>query len=71
MRLFLYFLLFLVLFVVIEKLVMVVVRGDIFKPGAFKDSFRALGKDLWLGARMFVVLWLLYLIFIWFVRNMS
>jgi ribose/xylose/arabinose/galactoside ABC-type transport system permease subunit len=70
-RLFLYFLLFLVVFVVIEKLVMVVVRGDIFKPGAFKDSFRSLGKDLWLGARMFVVLWLLYLIFIWFVRNMS
>jgi ribose/xylose/arabinose/galactoside ABC-type transport system permease subunit len=69
MKLFFYFLFIIALFVIVEKIFVAATKGDLFKPGGLKKHFRSLGKDLWLGARLFVILWFLYLIFIWLVRN--
>jgi hypothetical protein len=69
MRFVVYLLLFVAVFVIIERLFGVIVRGDLFKPGSLKTSFRELGKDLWLGARLFLVIWFIYLLINWWVRT--
>ena len=69
MRFVIYILFLFVLLYIAERAVSLLFKGELFKPGAFKSSFGALGKDIWLGARMFVVVWLLYLVFIWWVRS--
>ncbi len=69
MRIFFYILFIIVLFILVERVFMAAIKGELFKPGGLKKAFRSLGKDLWLGARLFVVLWFLYLIFVWLVRN--
>ncbi len=63
-------LLFIILVAVFaSKAFSLLIRGELFEEGAFKKSMRESGKTLWLGMKLFVILWLLYLIFIWWVRN--
>jgi ribose/xylose/arabinose/galactoside ABC-type transport system permease subunit len=69
MRFLFYLLLAVTLFVVLERLVTSAARGELFKPGAFRSSFRQIGRDLWLGARLFVILWFVYLLVTWWVRH--
>jgi len=59
--------LFLVMFG--DKLLSLVASGKIFDSEEVKKVFRHSGKNLWWGMKMFVILWFIYLIFIWWVRN--
>ena len=69
MRFFFYVLLFGALFIVLQRFFGLLLQGKIFDAKAIRDSFSQLGKDVWLGARLFVILWFCYLIFIWLVRH--
>ncbi len=69
MRVF-FLLLFLLFFlIIVSKLVSLLMQGELFKEGAFKESMQQSGKTIWSGMKLFVIVWFLYLIFIWFVRN--
>ncbi|HPG39708.1 MAG TPA: hypothetical protein PLP19_13165 [bacterium] len=61
----------LILFLVMfgDKLLGLVASGKIFDSEEVKKVFRQGGKNLWWGMKMFVILWFIYLIFIWWVRN--
>lgn len=52
-----------------SKILNLLLSGKLFEPGAFKESFSEIKKNLWWGMKTFVIVWLLYLIFIWWVRN--
>lgn len=69
MRFFFYILFFGFLAFIASKFLQLLISGKLFDEGAIKESFRESGKTLWLGMRLFVILWLLYLIFIWIVRQ--
>ena len=69
MRFFFNFLLLIVLFIIVQKFAALLIRGKLFDGEAMRASFRESGKTLWLGARVFVVLWLLYLLLNWWVRH--
>ena len=63
-------LLFIILVAVVaSKAFSLLISGELFEEGAFKKSMHESGKTLWLGMKLFVILWLLYLIFIWWVRS--
>ncbi len=49
----------------ISKFFQLLISGKLFEEGAVKESFRESGKTLWLGMRLFVVLWFAYLIIVW------
>ena len=66
------FIFFAVLLVIVgEKALSLAIKGELFKPGAFKESFREIGKTLWLGMRLFVIVWILYLIVAWFMSKQN
>jgi hypothetical protein len=69
MRFFFYILFFGLIAFIASKFLQLLISGKLFDEGAIKESFRESGKTLWLGMRLFVILWLLYLIFIWIVRQ--
>jgi len=52
-----------------EKVISLAIKGQLFKENAFKQAFREAGKQLWLGMRLFVILWLGYLIITWFIQH--
>jgi len=54
---------------VLQKVFLLFIQGKLFEPGALKESFRESGKTLWLGMKLFVILWFLYLLFVWWVRT--
>lgn len=58
-----------IVFVLAERVFSLAAKGELFKPDALRDSFRQVGKTIWLGARLFVVIWIFYLIFLWWVRH--
>ncbi|MFZ5515266.1 MAG: hypothetical protein ACOY90_01425 [Candidatus Zhuqueibacterota bacterium] len=64
-----YLLLFFFLFVIGDRALSLAIKGQLFKPGAFKGILKDIGQQLWLGMRLFVILWLGYLIISWFIRN--
>ena len=62
--------LFLLLLVFLaSKMVKLLVQGKLFEQGAFKAELKESGKTVWLGMRLFVILWLIYLLVIYFVRK--
>lgn len=62
--------LFLVIVLIcLERVVSLAIKGDLFKPGALQDSFRELGKTVWLGMRLFVIFWILYLALLYWVQH--
>ena len=69
MRVFFGLLFFILFFAFASKAMGLLLKGELFKEGAFKKSLRESGQNLWWGMKMFVVIWLLYLIFIYFVRS--
>jgi len=69
MRMFFYLLFFVLVFLFGSKIFKLLISGELFESGALKKSLRESGKTLWWGMKMFVIVWLLYLIFIWWVRN--
>ena len=69
MRFFFYILLFATIAFLISKFVQLVLSGKLLEEGAVKESFRESGKTLWLGMRLFVVIWFGYLIFMWLVKS--
>jgi len=54
-----------------ERAFALAARGELFKPGAFKETFREIGKTLWLAMRLFVVVWILYLALMWWMSHKS
>lgn len=65
---------FLALFVALlifiaSRFLQLLFTGKLFEEGAIKESFRESGETLWLGMRLFVVIWILYLIFMWAIRQ--
>ncbi len=69
MRYFFGLLLLLLVFFLASKMISLLIRGKLFEEGAFKRELRESGKTLWLGMRLFVVLWLIYLLIIYFARQ--
>ena len=69
MRYFLLFILFAIFAFVASRIIPLVLNGKIFEEGAFKEAFREGGQTLWLGMRLFVILWLCYLVLMWLVRR--
>lgn len=64
------YLFFIFLFAVIaEKAISLAIKGQLFREGAFRAAFHEAGKQLWLGMRLFVILWLGYLIITWIIRH--
>jgi len=65
MRLFVsIFFIALILFL-ISKFFQLLISGKLFEEGAIKESFRESGQTLWLGMRLFIVIWFAYLIILW------
>ncbi len=65
-----FYLIFILLLVFFgSKILNLLMSGKLFEPGALKESFRETKKNIWWGMKTFVIVWLLYLIFIWWVRN--
>ncbi len=63
---------FAVIFVVLgERAISLAIKGELFQPGAFKKSFREIGKTLWLAMRLFIICWILYLIVMWFMSKQN
>jgi len=63
-------LLFLVIVVILlERVIALALKGDLFKPGALQRSFHELGKTVWLGMRLFVIFWILYLALLYYVQH--
>ncbi len=65
---------FLVLFIalivfVASRFLQLLISGKLFEEGAIKESFRESGQTLWLGMRLFLVIWIVYLVFMWLVQN--
>jgi len=69
MRYFFYVLIFVTIAFFASKFVQLFISGKLFEEGAVKESLRESGKTLWLGMRLFVVIWVIYLVFVWVVRN--
>ena len=69
MRVFFGLLFLIIVFAFASKAMSLLLKGELFEEGAFKKSLHESGKNLWWGMKMFVVIWLLHLIFIYFVRN--
>jgi hypothetical protein len=55
--------------VVLERIISLALKGDLFKPGALQHSFSELGKTVWLGMRLFVIFWILYLALLYYVQH--
>ena len=65
---------FLILFIalivfVASRFLQLLISGKLFEEGAIKESFRESGQTLWLGMRLFLVIWIVYLVFMWLVQN--
>ncbi len=58
-----------VILVCLERVASVTLKGELFKPGALRQAFRELGKTVLLGMRLFVVLWILYLLLLYWVQH--
>ncbi len=69
MRIFFWIFLFLIVALFGSKIFTLLISGKFLEAEEWKKSFRDVGKNLWWGMKTFVVLWLLYLIFIWWVRH--
>jgi hypothetical protein len=69
MRIFIYTFFALLLFMVLEKVFSLLIKGKLFEEGALKKSLQESRKTLWQGMQLFVVVWLLYLILNWLVRS--
>jgi ribose/xylose/arabinose/galactoside ABC-type transport system permease subunit len=69
MRFFLLFILFAILAFVASRIIPLIFNGKIFEDGAFKEAFREGGETLWLGMRLFVIIWICYLLLMWLVKH--
>jgi hypothetical protein len=69
MRFYFYLLILGLMIFLVSKFVQLTISGKLFDEGAIKESFRESGKTLWLGMRLFVIIWLLYLTFIWAIKH--
>ncbi len=59
--LFLFFIVMLV-FVIVERFLRSVQKGEPITVRSIKTSFRQSGKSIWQGLQLFVVIWVIYLI---------
>ncbi|RQW07371.1 hypothetical protein EH222_07425 [candidate division KSB1 bacterium] len=55
--------------VLVSKFIRLFISGKLFDEGAIKESFRESGQTLWLGMRLFVIIWFIYLITVWAIKN--
>lgn len=69
MRYFFLFIFVLLLAFLASKFIQLLSSGKLFDEGAVKASFRESGQTLWLGMRLFVIIWFIYLIAIWLVKR--
>ncbi|MBN1481378.1 hypothetical protein EH223_03300 [candidate division KSB1 bacterium] len=69
MRFYLFILVLGLVAFVLSRLFHLLIQGKLFEEGAIKESFRESGATLWLGMRLFVIIWLLYLSLVWLVKR--
>lgn len=69
MRYFVLLILFAILAFVASRFIQLLITGKLFEEGAFKESFREGGQTLWLGMRLFVIIWICYLVLMWLVKH--
>lgn len=65
MRIFVSILFIATILFIASKFFQLFISGKLFEEGAIKESFRESGQTLWLGMRLFVVIWFAYLIIVW------
>ena len=58
------------LIVVGSRVMRLAMSGQLFEPGVLRESWRDFKRDLWLGARVFVILWIAYLILTYLMRTL-
>ena len=69
MRYYFWIILLLIMAFFASRLISMILKGKLFEEGAFKKELKESGKTLWLGMRLFVVIWLLYLLLVQIVSN--
>lgn len=69
MRIVVGFLIILGIFFLLHKALGLYFKGELFQPGAFKKSLHETGRTFWQGMKMFVILWILYLLLVYWLRN--
>ena len=69
MRVFISLFFVLLIIFLASKFFQLLISGKLFEEGAIKDSFRESGATLWLGMRLFVVIWIVYLLIVWLARR--
>ena len=52
-----------------ERFISLALKGQLSQPGTVKSVIKEMAKTLWLAMRIFVVLWILYLVIMWFVSH--
>ncbi len=69
MRIFVSLLFILLILFLASKFINLFLSGKLFEEGAIKESFRESGQTLWLGMRLFLVIWVAYLIIVWLAKH--
>jgi len=69
MRYFFYIIFLVIVVFFASKIITLLFRGKLFEEGALKKEFKEGGKTLWLGMRLFVILWFIYLLVLHFVQK--
>ena len=52
-----------------ERFIALALKGQLSKPGTVKSVFKEMAKTLWLAMRLFVVIWIIYLIIMWWLGH--
>ena len=69
-RLLFFFFMFMIVYFILSKVWGLFITGKLFQPGEIKKSFQETAHTIWQGMKMFVILWLSYLVIIWVARNL-
>jgi hypothetical protein len=69
MKIYFYLINAVIIFIVFNFIFEIYKNGDLFNVKALKKSLNEAGRTLWLGMRLFVVFWFLYLLLNWWLRT--
>ena len=69
MRYFFLFLFFALFALIASRFIQLLISGKLFEEGAIKESFRESGATLWLGMRLFLIIWIIYLVTVWLIKR--
>jgi len=62
MKMLFYLFVAVILYVLFDTVVELLKKGELFNEGAIRKSLQESGRTVWLGMKIFIVLWFFYLL---------